>query len=119
MGLVTDKERANGPLRHRMQGLTINVDNIDELERVHVLRRTLRRHCHSAVGCRVNPGIGSLDPLHAATTSTAEVGSKFGIPLDSRALRDWYARAPWLQSVHLHVGSQGTHVHNMALCVFS
>ena len=85
------------------QGVYINADSLDELARIEALRRS--RPSESRVGIRINPQIG---PGTISMTSTAGEYSKFGVPLrDSRELlSDAFARLPWLQGVHLHIGSQ-------------
>lgn len=91
-------------IRH---GMTVNIDNWQELERVD---RTMREYPDSTatVGIRINPqvGVGTI-----AAMSTATRTSKFGIALDddgsrARILESYRAR-PWLTCVHTHVGSQG------------
>ena len=91
-------------LRH---GMTLNVDNWQELERVDTALAD-QGASNSIVGIRINPqvGVGTI-----AAMSTATRTSKFGIALDdpgSRArILEAYRQRPWLTCVHTHVGSQG------------
>ena len=91
-------------LRH---GMTLNVDNFQELDRVDAAMRQLGRS-QAVIGVRINPqvGVGTI-----AAMSTATRTSKFGIALDDpgnrRRIVDSYRDRPWLTCVHTHVGSQG------------
>lgn len=91
-------------IRH---GMTVNIDNWQELARVDQVMRELPGST-ATVGIRINPqvGVGTI-----AAMSTATRTSKFGIALDdegSRArLLEAYRERPWLTCVHTHVGSQG------------
>lgn len=84
------------------QGVFVNVDNWQELERLAALAESGRL---VRAGIRVNPqtGVGSY-----AGTSTAAATSKFGIPLleDRARLIDAFRRFPWLVGLHVHTGSQ-------------
>ncbi|MEO0443987.1 MAG: diaminopimelate decarboxylase [Pseudomonadota bacterium] len=85
------------------KGIHINLDNFDELERVSALHSgDMRGH----VGFRVNPQIGGGK---IAITSVATQLSKFGVPLQANeaALLQAYSKYPWLDGLHVHVGSQG------------
>ncbi len=88
-------------LRH---GLHLNADNLDELERIDGLIRTMDTRC--TVGLRLNPMVGVGRIL---TTSVTGATSKFGTPLDLEdpALLAAFERYEWLTGVHVHVGSQG------------
>lgn len=83
-------------------GCRLNVDNFQEMERVAELGVPAGRR----VGLRVNP---ALDGASIPATFTGGPGSKFGVPLDR--FRDEIARAflehPWLDGLHVHIGSQG------------
>jgi diaminopimelate decarboxylase len=91
-------------LRH---GMTLNVDNFQELDRVDAAMRQLGSS-RAVVGVRINPqvGVGTI-----AAMSTATRTSKFGIALDDpgnrRRIVESYLARPWLTCVHTHVGSQG------------
>lgn len=84
-------------------GVRINADSFDELDRIIAVRSDTST---SVVGLRINPlvGDGSIP-----TTSVAEPGSRFGVPVD-QVVDGLVARAegrPWLRCLHYHVGSQG------------
>ncbi len=86
------------------QGWHVNADNFSELERIdRIVKKTPSQ---STIGLRVNPrvGMGAI-----ALTSVAGDYSKFGLPLDE--LREEiiaaYQHHTWLNSIHVHVGSQG------------
>lgn len=87
-------------------GLNINIDSFAELSRIEDYLRG--RPCPHPIGLRINPqtGAGSI-----ASTSTATLQSKFGIPLrvpDNRErLISAYQRNPFLNQIHVHTGSQG------------
>ncbi len=89
------------------QGMIVNLDNWQELDRVDVVMRELSGS-RSTVGIRINPqvGVGAI-----AAMSTATRTSKFGIALEddgNRArLLEAYRQRRWLTCVHVHVGSQG------------
>jgi diaminopimelate decarboxylase len=89
------------------QGMTLNIDNFQELGRVDAVMRELGGS-RSEVGVRINPqvGVGTI-----AAMSTATRTSKFGIGLDDPGNRARiiaaYLERPWLTCVHAHVGSQG------------
>ena len=92
-------------LRRALQlGLHVNVDNLDELARVAELRVGVPQV--GRIGLRVNPLVGGGA---IADTSLADERSKFGIPLgdDPAPLLEAFARHPWLEGLHVHVGSQG------------
>jgi diaminopimelate decarboxylase len=90
-----------------MRGMTLNVDNFQELERIDALMAELGAS-DAIVGIRINPqvGVGTI-----AAMSTATQTSKFGIALDDPGNRERilaaYRERPWLTCVHTHVGSQG------------
>jgi diaminopimelate decarboxylase len=92
-------------LRRALQlGLHVNVDNLDELERIAVLRTQI--DARGEVGLRVNPRVGAGA---IADTSLADGRSKFGVPLDDdpASIVDAFSRHDWLSGLHVHVGSQG------------
>lgn len=87
-------------------GVSMNIDNFDELERLDAL---LEGQTTSArVGIRINPqsGTGTIGALSTATQT-----SKFGIGLADpgarEALIEAYLARPWLTQIHVHSGSQG------------
>lgn len=89
------------------EGVRLNLDNFDEMRRVKALFEasggTLRP---ASAGIRINPQVGTGS---IAESSVAGQYSKFGVPIGSS--RDELVRTfldnPWLDGVHLHVGSQG------------
>jgi diaminopimelate decarboxylase len=58
------------------------------------------------VGLRINPQVG-LGTIKEMSTSGAT--SKFGIALNDykESVLKAYERNPWLNGIHIHVGSQG------------
>ncbi|RLN95284.1 hypothetical protein BBJ28_00011834, partial [Nothophytophthora sp. Chile5] len=103
-----------GELREMLRaGVYINLDNEEEIRKVNQLfselgddSATSQEHAKQ-IGLRINPvvGGGTID-----STSTATVTSKFGLPLTAETkprLLAIFEQNPWLQGVHVHVGSQG------------
>ena len=93
-------------------GVAVNADNFEELARIDEI---LREPGPAAVpgarpplGLRVNPQVGSGS---IGAMSTATEHSKFGVPLRDEGGRERivaaFERYPWLNRLHLHVGSQG------------
>jgi len=95
-------------------GISINIDNLQELARVDRLVRDFP-NTKSVIGFRVNPQIGAGK---IGSTSTATATSKFGYALadgDNRQrLIEIYQARPWLKSIHTHTGSQGCELTLMA-----
>jgi len=95
-------------------GISINIDNLQELARVDRLIRDFP-NTKSVIGFRVNPQIGAGK---IGSTSTATATSKFGYALvdgDNRQrLIEIYRSRPWLKSIHTHTGSQGCELTLMA-----
>ncbi|WP_427870842.1 diaminopimelate decarboxylase [Leucobacter luti] len=87
-------------------GVSINVDNFQELDRIIELRSRIAST--SEIGIRLNPQIGAGT---IAAMSTAGQRTKFGIPLRDPGVRErlvsTYLANPWLTRAHTHVGSQG------------
>ena len=87
-------------------GIAVNVDNFQELARIDAL--LVDRPAAGPIGIRVNPqvGAGAIGAMSTATTT-----SKFGIALRDPgavdAVVEAFARRPWLNRLHAHVGSQG------------
>jgi len=95
-------------LEHRLH---LNLDNFDELERVReLIENTGLPHGH--VGIRVNPQVG-----HGTISMTSVAGnvSKFGVPLapHRERLLEVFGAYPWLDSLHVHVGSQGCNLDQL------
>ena len=95
--------KTEAELRYALeQGVYINIDNLQEMQRVANL---VTAYPGATIGVRINPQVGSGK---IADTSVADKYSKFGIPLERRReIIDCFVRYPWLQGIHLHVGSQG------------
>lgn len=102
-----------------VDGVYINLDNEHEIQKVNEIFDQLTREGKGAsreevvaqhkeqIGLRINPVVGGGG---IAATSTATASSKFGLPLcpeTSEKLFQLYEKNPWLQGVHVHVGSQG------------
>ena len=84
-------------------GVVINADNESELSRIdRLLRKTQRT---TRIGLRINPQVGGGT---IATTSVANIDSKFGFPISQREeIVQLFGRYRWLNGLHAHVGSQG------------
>lgn len=99
-------------------GADLNIDNVQELQRIDHLRqdvdRAPTRHA-PGIGFRINPqtGAGSIEAM-----STASHTSKFGVGLADPGTRDMllevYAARPWLNQLHVHSGSQGLALEQIA-----
>lgn len=90
-------------------GVCINADNPAELERIDALLREVSTT--SRIGLRVNPlvGEGSI-----GITSVGGRRSKFGVPIDDgESVLALYGRYPWLNGIHVHVGSQGVPLEHL------
>lgn len=85
-------------------GIHINADSFCELERIEQLRGQIPSA--SNIGLRVNPQIGAGS---ISATSVAGEYSKFGVPINEleNEIIDFYKSHPWLNGIHMHVGSQG------------
>ena len=87
-------------------GVSMNVDNFEELERLDAIHGT--QATSASLGMRINPqsGIGTIGALSTATQT-----SKFGIGLADPGAREAvieaYLNRPWLNQIHVHSGSQG------------
>lgn len=95
--------KTRSELRRALElGLRLNLDNLDELERV----AALGPGPGAAVGLRINPAVGSGS---IAATSVADRGSRFGVPWPGSVepLVEPFVAHPWLSGLHVHVGSQG------------
>ncbi len=94
-------------------GVTINIDNFQEFERIHHLRTA--HPGGSLIGFRINPQIGAGS---IKLSSTATLTSKFGVglqdPGNRRRLTELYLANPWLNAIHVHVGSMGCPLELMA-----
>eukprot|EP01119_Soliformovum_irregulare_P012336 TRINITY_DN3194_c0_g1_i1.p1 TRINITY_DN3194_c0_g1~~TRINITY_DN3194_c0_g1_i1.p1 ORF type:complete len:439 (+),score=120.11 TRINITY_DN3194_c0_g1_i1:28-1344(+) len=86
-------------------GVYLNLDNAQEIERVGELVNK-NHYSNVKVGLRVNPQIGEGQ---IKEMSTAGAYSKFGwgINNDIEGLYKAYYDRPWMNGIHVHVGSQG------------
>ncbi|WP_244195219.1 diaminopimelate decarboxylase [Brevibacterium iodinum] len=98
-------------------GVSINVDNFDELSRLDTILADRNSTAASAkIGIRINPqsGTGAIGALSTATET-----SKFGIGLADpgarEALIEAYLARPWLSQIHVHSGSQGISLDKAAV----
>jgi len=85
-------------------GVHINIDSLAELERVSTLKKKIESG--SGIGIRINPQVGVGTILES---SVAGEYSKFGIPIQTgrKELMEAFLTYPWINGVHMHVGSQG------------
>jgi diaminopimelate decarboxylase len=94
-------------------GIDLNIDNFQEFERIRGMSEFIAGS--SAIGFRLNPQVGEG---RIGAMSTASASSKFGVALDDAGNRetliDAYRDHPWLNAVHVHVGSQGCSLDMMA-----
>lgn len=115
MGFESDKIVFDSPAKTVSElrlalnaGVRVNLDNSQELLRVVELinSRAVSVREGQIIGLRINPQVGTGS---IAALSTGGLISKFGFPLSEvredlvAAFRDH----PWLNGLHLHVGSQG------------
>ena len=97
------------------KGISINVDNLEELERIDAILAGGNTACD--IGLRFNPEVGGGS---IKLTSVAERSSKFGITLSSIGEDGFvsvFKRYPWLTGLHVHVGSQGCQITMLAEAV--
>jgi diaminopimelate decarboxylase len=82
------------------RGVRVNADTLGELDRIAALGPT------GHIGLRINPVVSGA---RISTTFTGGATSKFGVRLDQsrEAIVAAYRRFPWLDGMHVHIGSQG------------
>ena len=87
-------------------GVTVNADNMEELERINEIIKTVNEDDKpKLIGVRINPQIGEGT---IKETGTASRTSKFGVPLsDKPKILEAFRKYKWLNSIHCHCGSQG------------
>ncbi len=88
--------------------LSINVDAVEEIERIAGIAARLGRR--APITLRINPAV---DPHTHRHISTGVASSQFGIPLaDAEAAYQRVVDDPWLEPVglHSHIGSQITYL---------
>ena len=85
------------------KGIHINADSFTEIERIASMRNELKQTGN--IGIRVNPQIATGKISY---TVTAGIYSKFGIALSENKenLLAVYLKYPWLNGIHVHIGSQ-------------
>lgn len=85
-------------------GVYLNADNFDELYRIGRAHESCGSK--SSIGLRINSMVGGGT---IQQTSVSQSNSKFGVPLlsDRQRILDAFATHPWLNGLHVHVGSQG------------
>jgi diaminopimelate decarboxylase len=96
-----------------------NLDNFDEFERAKAYVEKNGWHLDDkhketmgVIGMRINPLVGAGE-IAALSVSTAD--SKFGTPISNREqMLETYLKHPWMNSVHVHVGSGGMGVKVLA-----
>eukprot|EP00939_MAST-03C_sp_MAST-3C-sp1_P000573 g573.t1 len=106
------KTRAELQFALKHDGVIVNLDSLSEVEKVADIVKKEEwgksGRPPAFVGLRVNPCVGSGS---IAATSTASVGSKFGVCLrehGEKAIVDVFERHnSWLTALHVHVGSGG------------
>eukprot|EP00938_MAST-03A_sp_MAST-3A-sp1_P003023 g3023.t1 len=88
--------------------LILNLDNLEEVERVAFMIEKEKIEVNAVVGLRINPCVGK-GTINA--TSTAYVGSKFGVCLKThgsdKIVSLFKKYNGWLTALHCHVGSGG------------
>lgn len=125
-GFAPDRIVFDSPAKTRAElkralelGVSMNIDNFEELERVDQIltEHDLHREHENlpTIGLRINPqtGSGEIESL-----STASATSKFGFGLADSGSRSEIVRAylerPWLTQIHMHSGSQGLSLRHAA-----
>ncbi|MFE1324451.1 diaminopimelate decarboxylase [Streptomyces sp. NPDC058741] len=114
MTVLDSPAKTTAELREALsEGIAVNADNPQELERIDALLRA--GTSRSPLGIRINPQVGGGA---IGSLSTATATSKFGVALRDEGAREWVARAyldrPWLTRLHTHTGSQGIPLSLMA-----
>lgn len=97
----------------------LNADSLEEVQRIAALLETPRQeNCGTPlnVGIRINPQTASGK---TAYTVTAGKFSKFGVALDEKrgALLECFRRHLWLNTVHVHVGSQSCSIETLTAAI--
>jgi len=91
-------------------GLLLNCNSMDELARVRKAYDSVNVSPLSRIGVRINPliGSGSVESL-----SVSKADSKFGI-IDQEEVIEAFEQFPALCGLHVHTGSQGMTVEQLA-----
>jgi len=92
-------------IKHALaHGYHINIDNMEELAVVAEVRESMPESA-SDIGLRINPLVGA-GQIAALSVSVSD--SKFGVTVDRKEeILAAFKRYPWLNCVHVHVGSGG------------
>jgi diaminopimelate decarboxylase len=105
--LVLDSPcKTEGELREALRlGVRINANSVAELERIE------RLGPQGPIGLRLNPVVAEAD--RESPTMVATLRSKFGLPehVARQALQD----RPWVNGLHIHVGSQVATLDDLSL----
>jgi len=92
------------------KGILINLDNEIELKKVQRCLQdsgwSTRNDAVPRIGLRINP---QMEAGTISVTSTATKTSKFGLPLRDEPghVKDLFLANPFLNTLHIHTGSQG------------
>jgi diaminopimelate decarboxylase len=105
------------------RGCYMNLDNLDEIDKVNTILKVkghngTEEQYVKQFGLRINPVVtctgGDGSSYFASTSTATSLDSKFGLALTDNhedttkeRLMALYCDNPWLQGVHVHVGSQG------------
>ena len=98
-----------------LHGITLNLDNLQEVELVAKILKDIKSN--SWVGVRVNPAVGEGK---IAATSVSGIRSRFGFACSMsnqeqvQELAELFGQYSWLCGIHVHVGSQGCSVQQLA-----
>eukprot|EP00933_Yihiella_yeosuensis_P072086 TRINITY_DN8037_c0_g1_i4.p1 TRINITY_DN8037_c0_g1~~TRINITY_DN8037_c0_g1_i4.p1 ORF type:complete len:508 (+),score=94.18 TRINITY_DN8037_c0_g1_i4:58-1581(+) len=113
VGCPGDKIVFDSPIKTRAeliyalkQGMHLNIDNFEELARIVKIRKSIEKDLPAGgiVGLRINPMVGAGE-IAALSVSVAD--SKFAVPvtLHEEEISKVFKEHPWLNCVHVHVGS--------------
>eukprot|EP00933_Yihiella_yeosuensis_P072085 TRINITY_DN8037_c0_g1_i3.p1 TRINITY_DN8037_c0_g1~~TRINITY_DN8037_c0_g1_i3.p1 ORF type:complete len:509 (+),score=84.32 TRINITY_DN8037_c0_g1_i3:58-1584(+) len=113
VGCPGDKIVFDSPIKTRAeliyalkQGMHLNIDNFEELARIVKIRKSIEKDLPAGgiVGLRINPMVGAGE-IAALSVSVAD--SKFAVPvtLHEKEILRVFTEHPWLNCVHVHVGS--------------
>jgi len=91
-------------------GLLLNCNSLDEVARVRRAYDSVKVHPLSRIGVRINPMVGS-GAVESLSVSKAD--SKFGI-IDQEEVIKAFEQFPALCGLHVHTGSQGMTVDQLA-----
>uniref|UniRef100_A0A7S3Z1P6 Orn/DAP/Arg decarboxylase 2 N-terminal domain-containing protein n=1 Tax=Lotharella globosa TaxID=91324 RepID=A0A7S3Z1P6_9EUKA len=92
------------------RGLLLNCNSMEELSRVLKAYETVKVHPLTRIGLRINPLVGSGS---IAGLSVSKLDSKFGIQNQEEVIEAFISN-PALSGLHVHTGSQGMSVEQLA-----